>query len=643
MFCKNCGNELTGSEVFCPKCGFQNAAQAETEQAQPDFSAQQSGTCPVCGNPVNPTATFCTTCGATLNGAADSSMNNSMNNGTNYGSDFGYSEPPKKKRKKAPFIIGGAAAVVLIAGGICIANAASLGNFIKRTFSSPESYYQSVGKEALSDAAESFGDSYDTYLKRMEESKSGGSVDLTLRLEEGGRSLLGTIAPMDISWLNEISLKVNSQMDGASSQGALEFYLNDDKLASMQIAADLDLEELYMKVPELSSEYLGMDLAQIAAESGMSVEMTTEMSQMFTDLSKYCEDGDTVAALMERYGNIIFDNIDSVEKSSGTLEAPGVSQKCTVLRAELDAEDMTNIANDVLDELSSDKDIEKIIRAFADTAQTMSPDDTSLDGDSMYQEFLAQIDSMRSDIENMPLEGTDAALINELSVDNSGKIIGCSFSAFEDGTETPVFNYSRAQDGKDFGMMTVISSGSSAFDIRGTGTISGSKESGTYTISMDDSPLLAVAVDDYDIKAARNGKAEGSFTITPQAGLLSMMGSEDFSMILNYSLKATFSSSDKTTQTDLTLMSSETPLVTLALGSSNETEAVDAFPADSDTVYNMMDETELMNYIINADWQGFADILNNSDIPAEYLTEINSMIQSLQEDLAYYNEYSSEY
>ncbi|NCC43696.1 MAG: zinc ribbon domain-containing protein [Clostridia bacterium] len=141
MFCKNCGNELTGSEVFCPKCGFQNAAQAETEQAQPDFSAQQSGTCPVCGNPVNPTATFCTTCGATLNGAADSSMNNSMNNGTNYGSDFGYSEPPKKKRKKAPFIIGGAAAVVLIAGGICIANAASLGNFIKRTFSSPESYY----------------------------------------------------------------------------------------------------------------------------------------------------------------------------------------------------------------------------------------------------------------------------------------------------------------------------------------------------------------------------------------------------------------------------------------------------------------------------------------------------------------------
>lgn len=49
MFCKNCGNDLTSENTFCPKCGYQKGS--------------GRGFCANCGNELAPGANICGKCG----------------------------------------------------------------------------------------------------------------------------------------------------------------------------------------------------------------------------------------------------------------------------------------------------------------------------------------------------------------------------------------------------------------------------------------------------------------------------------------------------------------------------------------------------------------------------------------------------
>ena len=57
MFCKNCGYELENDATFCPQCGYRLNEHAHQ---------QKLPVCPVCHQPINPGAAFCTSCGAVL-------------------------------------------------------------------------------------------------------------------------------------------------------------------------------------------------------------------------------------------------------------------------------------------------------------------------------------------------------------------------------------------------------------------------------------------------------------------------------------------------------------------------------------------------------------------------------------------------
>jgi uncharacterized Zn finger protein (UPF0148 family) len=643
MFCKNCGNPMNDGELFCAKCGYRNVSAVDSSdgsQSASGDSAQSPSVCPVCGSPVSPGAAFCKSCGATLNGnntgyTNNGNYTNNFSNPQNYDS---YSTPQKKKMRKAPFIIGGVAAVVVVIGGVCAVNASTLTNFFKKTFSSPENYYKYVEEKEIKNTAKSFSESYDSYLNLLENVSGGGSSEATVsaRLEDGGRSMLSALTGTDFSWLSEISMKINAKTDSSSTETAAELYLNSAKLASLQVAADLDIQEMYMKVPELSEEYLGIDLNQLAEQSGTDLTYSAEMLDLFSNITKLYPDSDTLSDMLERYGKIVINDISDVKKSTESLTVGNVTQKCTVLETTISSQDMADICSDVLNELKSDKDVEKIIHDFITTAQPMY---LYMDADTAYQEFLTSINDLQSKLDNELYSDSTNYMINKIWVDNSGMVVGRSLSISEYGEIQPIVTYARPQKGKEFGLMLSINGSGSTIEFSGSGKTSGSKQNGSYSLSVDSIPIFSIQTQDYDLKSAKEGYLKGSFTLKPETGIASLSGSSALSMFSAYSLKATFDSSKKGAHSELSLMSADVPLFTLSLESDPDAKSVEIFPSDSDTIYNMMNEDDLINYMTKANWQGLIDSLNNSDIPSEYLEMIVSRIQSLQSQLEYYSNY----
>lgn len=607
-------------------------------------------TCKNCGSESSD-GPFCEVCGARLDSAdVISDTDNSGN-----------TEIPKKRSKK-PLIIGAATAAVLIIGGVCIAFASSISGFFRKTFSSPEDYYRYVEMSALKNNAEAFSDAYDTYLDNMEKMNNRFHMDMALKLEDGGRSLLGTVMPTDITWLKEVSLKINSRSEDSSSSSDTALYLNDSKLLTFQRATDLDLLKIYMKIPDLSDSYLLMDFAEILKDVDGDLYSGLNLSGMALQLSDYCPDGETAAKMLNRYGELIYGNISEVTKEKATLEVDGISQKCTVLEATIRSDELCEIEQKVINELRNDKDIEKIIRAFADDAQKLDPYGDIPDADTFYQEFISSLDEAIDEFNDTEDDADDYSILSTIWIGKGSQIVGRDFSLVSDGETEQILYYARPQQKNDFSLEADLNGDDTRITITGNGQISANKENSTYTFSIDDAPMFTVEAEDYDLKASKDGSSSGSLLFRPCSGLANLMEMDaysgissdsdadiipidaspetgDLSLFSNYSLKISFNNTSDSNKMDITVLSADVPMFTISLNTEYSDVATSNLPEDSDTVYDMMDEEAFMDYMMSINWDGFLDALKNSDIPSEYTELIEDTIEGFQESLEFYSQY----
>lgn len=626
MFCKNCGNELADGSIFCPKCGYRNdlgndISNAVPEQ-QPAFQEQ----------PFQP----------------EPSMQQSWDQSSQmppYPSapDPAFYREPPKKRKKAPFIIGGVAAAAAVIGGVCIVNAASISNFIGRTFTSPEKYYRQVEEDAIAAGAGTLGSSYDQYLERLETIKASGNqnVDLTLRLEDGGRSLLGTVAPIDLSWLDEVSMKVNAFAGDSTVEGALELYLNERILGSFLVAGDWDLQEVYMKIPELSTAYLGVDLSQFESEYGIDFPASDEFSQIYPNLATICPDGETLEKIISRYYAPFLDNVTEVTKAKEDVTVGAISQKATVLEAEIVTKDLYRTAYQILEQLKNDPDVQRLIREFVDMTRAVDTYDEVPDADTVYQEFLTAIQDAEDSLHEEETYGSSKPfLLNKIWVDYSGQIIGREITVGESGESLQLFSYLRAQDGQNFEAEASIFAGESTVALTEKGAVSNDRTTSTCTVSVDAAPILTIDIENIDEAKAKEGYLNGSMTLHPESGFAPFLDlDESGALLTNYSLKMTFDQSKENSAVDFTVLSANVPMFTLSTKTVLGGTSRAAMPASEDKVYNAASEDDLLTYLSEVDWDGFLTNLKASDIPSEYLDALENGIMELRETLDYYMNY----
>ncbi|MCI6997130.1 MAG: zinc ribbon domain-containing protein [Eubacterium sp.] len=606
MFCKNCGNEIENDAAFCPQCGYR--LKEHTPQ-------QESPVCPVCHHPIKPGAAFCTSCGANLSNTQQAT------------------DKPVHTRKKL-LIIGSIAIAVLAVGGITVALASSLPKLMYR--SSPEKYYRYAEIQNLENDAAIIGDLYDSCLEQQKKNGQGATVNLTARLEDGGRSLLGTVVPMDLSWLKEISLNTTGRSDESAFGAESTLSLNDTPLASLHLSGDFDLQEIYMTIPEISSDYLGMNLSSILSQYGGDFSSLQSLEEMMTDLSEFCEDGDTVEELLVRYGTIVFNHITDVDKSSETLEINGISEKVTTLEARITPSDFAAMGKEMIPLLRKDDDLRQIITACGKMAALQ--DSGNIDGNSYYQEFLYLLDSLESELNQLAENADYYYLLSRICIGKSDQITSRTLTLVANGEYLQLLSYSRPQNGKTFALNTTVNLEDYTMAISGSGTVSGEKENADYTISVDGIPYLRLRTSDFDTEKAKKGYINGTFTLSPLAGISSLSGADELGGILNnYALKLNCNSSEKSSQIELSVMSSDLPLITISSEYLYEDSGSTDFPKSSDKVYNLENEDEILQYVSSINWDQVLQTLHKTDIPSEYMSILENYIQQMRSAVNMYN------
>lgn len=152
------------------------------------------------------------------------------------------------------------------------------------------------------------------------------STSLLLTLTDDGKSLIND---MDAGWLNSMSLDIQSVSDEAKAHSTGTFQINDKKIIDFEVLTELPGNEIFLKLPEFSPQYI-------------KTRQNSDYMKLFSSSSP---DMDAVKAVIDRYGAIIIDNLDKVERSKETVTVGSTSATYKTYVVTIDREISDNIAN----------------------------------------------------------------------------------------------------------------------------------------------------------------------------------------------------------------------------------------------------------------------------------------------------------
>lgn len=497
--------------------------------------------------------------------------------------------------------------------------------------------YSAAEKEAWAKSVAEFTSAYAESMNSSETLMSGAQADISLKLEDSGRSLLGFLVPDDISWADSLVLSTTSSFVDGKEGILMKVLLNDTQICTIEYYLDPETQDIFMKIPELSDKYIKVNLKEAAEIQAKSLEeATSDLSDdldsavtassdfiegysaglnasvsLFSDLSASMPEGSVLEELLNKYGTLIFDNVAEGESSQDTLTASDVSADCTVYEGQITLENGVKMANAILSEAKSDKELEGILSNWAQLLP---------DSEDLYDQFIKAIDTGLDSLKDVDTSDTDSYLSTRIWVDGNGDIAGRELGIHEGDTDTPILTWKMPKADSDFGYLLSVTADDSSFELSGSGKIENDKLNGTYTFSQDSSPVVNIEVKDYDVASEKEGNLNGTYTIT----FAEDMANEDAAALQNFALIMDISSAKDTGSISLSVTSGGSTLGTLSI-TSGAGETVDIPDLSSITEsYSAYDEDAMTAYATTMDFTEILSNLSDAGVPDEVITSILS-------------------
>ena len=497
--------------------------------------------------------------------------------------------------------------------------------------------YSAAEKEAWAKSVAEFTSAYTESMKSSETLMSGAQADISLKLEDSGRSLLGFLVPDDISWADSLVLSTTSSFVDGKEGILMKVLLNDTQICTIEYYLDPETQDIFMRIPELSDKYIKVNLkeaAEIQAKSleeaasdlsdnldsavtassdfmeGYSAGLNASVS-LLSDLSASMPEGSVLEELLNKYGTLIFDNVTEGESSQDTLTAGDVSADCTVYEGQITLENGVKMANDILSEAKSDKELEGILSNWAQLLP---------DSEDLYDQFIKAIDTGLDSLKDVDTSDTDSYLSTRIWVDGNGDIAGRELGIHEGDTDTPILTLKMPKADSDFGYLLSVTADGSSFELSGSGKIENDKLNGTYTFNQDSSPVVNIEVKDYDVASEKEGNLNGTYTIT----FAEDIANEDAAALQNFALIMDIASAKDTGSISLSITSGGSTLGTLSI-TSGAGETVDIPDLSSITEsYSAYDEDAMTAYAATMDFTEILSNLSDAGVPDEVITSILS-------------------
>lgn len=497
MFCKHCGNQIPENGMFCTCCG----AKADTEIDQA-------------------TATPATETTATETPVAETEVLETQP--TFAQPNFETPAPTKKRKSPLVWLIPVVAVVVAAAILIAVCMGPLQGWWLK-SFGEEVDYRQYVHENSTSTTSV-ISEAYDGVLTTLSNTtqEKTAAADFTVKLNLGDKAigLLESLAKenlgqkMDMDWAKSIELKLSANPTDDLQQIGAALSISNQEIAVLDCILNTDKGKLFVAVTNLSKEYLEADIGSYLPEVDDSSVALMEMLQ----------DPKLIAALptekelnnlLDKYITIIIDSFDDVEKTTETVEAGSLKQQLTVLTTVIEYEDILNASEDVLKTLSTDKQVEKIIRNALDYLKTQKDFDY-IDADKAYNTFqdsikdaLEELKSAKNDMDDM---GKGIALSEYIS--NAHKVVGYTLTV--DGEE--YLHCVELQDGDAIAYELSIPN---VMEVVGNGTKKNDAITADYSISANQKEIATISL--VDFKSTDNALS-GKILLAPSANLLKEIG-----------------------------------------------------------------------------------------------------------------------
>lgn len=521
---------------------------------------------------------------------------------------------PPPRAKKGLFIAIGAVALALVFVVIGIfATSGNLEHWYLKNFGSPAAYYQYIEKQETKWMASSFLTGYDL-LKSHPLDDTQTDVNLKLALGEDAISLASYYT--DISWLKETEIDFALNYKGDYSTMDAKVKLGSENLLTAKIALDMMAGLGYLQVPELTAQYLGVDMSNYGANfdnSGLLV---------FSDIQRSLPATADMEKLAQKYLGIVIENINNVKKSRDTLEVEGISQKCTVLTVTVDEETVHTIIEAILTEMLTDDGMGKVLDALL--AMAGYP--------TYYGDYRDKVEVALARIRDITDFAEEDDIVMTLWVDDAGRVRGRHITAASEGD---VYYYYMPMSGKDFGYEATVVGSDSTTSLIGSGEYAGDKISGAFKLRYEDGDMLNIAVSDFDAAKAKEGYLNGSFVVTPAPAFNNFLYlAPELPGILNtiiagYSLQVDITSAKDDYQVKVTALDGK-EAVFAAIDAAIKLSGGQNVAIPTDNITMMGRGEGLFEWALTIDGEAvIADLKRRFDIPAELMEQLEDLFAML--------------
>ena len=661
MNCSKCGHEITGNIKFCPKCGtpveaapeatdtpveevvetpeveaapetpvVEEAPEAEAPAApeteenaslfgdstEPLFERNEGSIfedAPVAENDVlgdAPTEEL-TPDAAPTAPAADPAMIQQPAYAPEY-----IPEAPKKKFNKVWLIVIGA---VILVGAIV---ALIFYNF-RAAFSSPKSLMKNALVGYVEDTFDENQAYYDLRAQTLKDNGNQQVVDATVTLDDGFRDLLDNYN-VDMDWLESAHIRMEVGSEGENSVGANIYGgVNGVDVVSLLYLAQVDDKVFYMQLPELSKEYLGVDLSEVSDD---------DMSSAFASLDALSQMGqinsDDVKKLSVKYTKLVADELKDIDKDKDELEVDGVAADYYALTATIDQETAAAISVAVGEEVLEDQELKALMKIYFDyySSNPMLADSYDIgttDFEDWYDDFLDDVEDMvkeqKKNLKNFQKHHDGDLELAELIVyiNSKGDLKGIELTP--ESADGKLYAY-YPEDGDEFGMEIGFTDGYDETIITGSGTKSHDVINGEFTVKSDGEDILEIEVIDYDEGAYEKGHLIGEFIVRPgndvDAGY-----DVATQMIANLEYDILFDSSKDTSKCSITIKNDSVSFATVNLETSyGDVELMEA-PSN---YYDLNDYDEEEKYFESMSFKELISKLKKAGVPESYIESLET-------------------
>ena len=479
-----------------------------------------------------------------------------------------FSPENEPKKKKSPVIAVILAIIAVIVLGYLLFGKAFGGSALKD--------YQSIERKNL--------ETLKAHTSNIAQFTGVGSSNnaISLTFTDDGKSFMDS---KEANWINTLFLDMNSSSDETRAHSSGTLSINDTKIISFETLTELPGNEIFLKLSDFSNLYI-------------KTNSNSNYMKLFRSSSP---DMDAVNAVVGRYGDIIIDNIDKVEKGKESVTVGETTTEYTTYVVTIDSETSTNIARKTAATAREDSDLEKLIRSSAE--------ESGEDADAAYADFLAKLD----EAENREDDAENTVLATmTLYVDKKGEVCGRRYVDMEKPDE--VNYYLTAWNGKNFESEVSLATDDGQLYITGSGSRDGDKISGDYTVRSGDILVANIRVDEFDKKAVKDGKLIGSFTFTPGKDYIDETGENPMMASLRYKIDLTSESGKM--DFDITIFSDDAHLATLKINSTAlDGGEVPSVGDDEKVDFNAWMKAVDLDYISDT----ITNLLINAGAPAEML------------------------